>query len=577
MRKTIKNAVVAAVGTAATVAGTKTAIDMKNKKFCPVCEAKRILHKAFVNASAETGYNNGVALTPPMGWSSWNLFASKINEDLIKEIADAMKNSGLLEAGYEYVNIDDCWQSSERDSSGRLQCDKATFPGGIKALSTYVNERGLKLGLYSSNGTHTCEDYPASLYHESVDADSLAEWGIEYFKYDFCHNEPISERAPAVAFVEFSKKGEKSFVRFSARDCNLEGGARIVREDDEDKDNFEYIKGLCSRNGSFYVNVESERDEIVTMSLTIRKDPKAKNFLLATVNKKDKYYLYCPKTLAGNRVKRVQCDVKLNAGVNTIEFCNPVGSKADSAALQYELMGKELKRASKQYAEKSGEKEKPIVFSLCEWGLNRPWKWGRQAGNLWRTTPDIKPFWASVMAIYEVNVRLWKHSSIGGWNDPDMLEVGNGNLTYEENKSHFSLWCMMCAPLILGNDVRKFVKEDGTVDAENRVYKILTDRDLISIDQDRLGVQCRRVKTGMTDILVKPLEGARAAVCVFNKGKNLKNVKVDLGKIVNLGFVDLPVKGSYEIFDAWEKSSFNASGDFFAEVPSHGVKVYIIK
>ena len=577
MKKSIKTAVAAAVGTAAAAVGTKTALDMKNKKFCPVCEAKRLLHKVFVNAHTESGYNNGVAMTPPMGWSSWNLFASKINEDLIKEIADAMKNSGLLEAGYKYVNIDDCWQSSERDEQGRLQCDKATFPNGIKALSTYVNERGLKLGLYSSNGTRTCEDYPASLYHEAVDADSLAEWGIEYFKYDFCHNIPISEKAPSVAFVEFSRKGEKPFVCFSARDCSLEGGARIVREEDNDKDNYEYIKGLCSRNGSFYVNVESDREETVTLSLTIRKASDSERFLLVTVNKNEKYYLYCPKTLTSDRVKRAQCDIRLSAGINTVEFCNPVGSKADSAALQYELMGRELKRAAKQYAEKTGAKEKPIVFSLCEWGFNRPWKWGRQAGNLWRTTPDIKPFWASVMAIYEVNVRLWKHSACGGWNDPDMLEVGNGNLTYEENKSHFSLWCMMCAPLILGNDVRKFIKEDGTVDKENRVYKILTDKNLIAINQDKLGLQCRRIKCGVVDVLVKPLDGAKVAVCVFNKSKNHKNVKVDLGKISNLGFVDLPVKGSYEVFDAWEKNTFTASNDFSAELPGHGVKVYIIK
>ena len=263
--------------------------------------------------------------------------------------------------------------------------------------------------------------------------------------------------------------------------------------------------------------------------------------------------------------------------MNTVEFCNPVGSRADSAALQYELMGRELKRASKQYAERTGEKEKPIVFSLCEWGVNKPWKWGRQAGNLWRTTPDIRPTWGSVLMIYEANVRLWKHASIGGWNDPDMLEVGNGNFTFEENRSHFSLWCMMCAPLILGNDVRKFIKEDGTVDKNNRVYQILTDKDLISINQDKLGIQCRRIKVGIVDVLVKPLEESKAAVCVFNKSGGEKSTKLDLNKIANLGFVDLPIKESYEVFDAWEKKTFTASESVTADTAAHGVKVYIIK
>ena len=567
---------VAAVGTGAAAAtAAVTAVKIKKKGFCPLCEAKRLLHKVCINEKAVCGYDNGVALTPPMGWSSWNLFASKINEDLIKEIADAMKNSGLVEAGYEYVNIDDCWQSSERDENGRLQCDKATFPHGMKALSEYVNSRGLKLGLYSSNGTHTCEDYPASLRHEAADADSLAEWGIEYFKYDFCHNVPIPEKAPAIAFVELSKPGEGAFVRFCARDCKLGGGARIVREEDCDKDNFEYIKGLCSRNGSFSVTVSSEEDCDAVLSLTYRKATDSERFLMATVNGKDVYHLYFNKSLSANRVKRLQCDIKLYEGENVIEFQNPVGSKMDSAAIQYTLMGKELKRAAKEYAEKNGTEEKPIVFSICEWGLNQPWKWARRAGNLWRTTPDIKPIWASVLSIYEANVRLWKYSDIGGWNDPDMLEVGNGNLTNDENMAHFSLWCMMCAPLILGNDVRKFIRPDGTVDTESRVYRILTNKTMISVNQDKLGVQCRRIKAGLLDVLVKPLENSRVAVCVFNKLGGEKSACVDLNKIANLGFVNLPRKNEYDVLDVWAEESFVSGGTINATVAPHGVKVYI--
>lgn len=567
---------------AATVAGVATAgaaaaaAVMKKKNICPICEAKRLLHKLSINEKADNGYDNGVALTPPMGWSSWNLFASKINEDLIKEIADAMKNSGLLDAGYKYVNIDDCWQSSERDENGKLQPDKATFPHGMKALSEYVNSLGLKLGLYSSNGTHTCEDYPASLRHEAVDADTFAEWGIEYFKYDFCHNVPISEKAPAVAFVEFSKPGETAFAKFSARDCVLKDGARIVREDDCDNDNFEYVKGLCSRNGSFSVTVESDEDCDAVLTLTIKKAD-CERFLCAKVNEKKEHHLYFPKNNASDRVKRVQCDIKLVKGENTVEFYNPVGSRMDSSAIQYTLMGEELKRASKEYAEKNNTQEKPIVFSLCEWGLNRPWKWARRAGNLWRTTPDIKPFWVSILSIYEFTVRLWKYSSIGGWNDPDMLEVGNGNLTNDENTAHFSLWCMLCAPLILGNDVRKFIKPDKTVDTESKVFKIITNKTMIGINQDRLGVQCRRIKTGLIDVLVKPLENSRVAVCVLNKAPSERNASVDLEKIANLGFVNLQKKSGYKVFDVWEEESFVSAGKIETSVPSHGVKVYIVE
>ena len=118
--------------------------------------------------------------------------------------------------------------------------------------------------------------------------------------------------------------------------------------------------------------------------------------------------------------------------------------------------------------------EKKILYSICEWGWNKPWKWGGTAGNIWRTTGDIQPNWASVMGIYEFNVRLDKYARPGAFNDPDMLEVGNGNLTFDENKAHFTLWSMMAAPLILGNDVREFIKEDGTVDKDNKILQILT-------------------------------------------------------------------------------------------------------
>ena len=152
---------------------------MKNKKFCPICFAKKIVGKTKVSQVAKGAYGNGIAMTPPMGWSSWNLFHNKISEDLIKEIADAMVDSGLAQAGYQYVNIDDCWQANERDAQGRLQCDKVNFPSGIRALTDYVNSRGVKLGIYSSNGTLTCEDYPASLRNERIDAETFAEWGVE--------------------------------------------------------------------------------------------------------------------------------------------------------------------------------------------------------------------------------------------------------------------------------------------------------------------------------------------------------------------------------------------------------------
>lgn len=576
-KKLVKATVAATVtGTVAAVAA-KAAIEIKNKKFCPICSAKKIINKARLVQCAETGYNNGVALTPPMGWSSWNLFATKINEKLIMEIADAMKNSGLADAGYRYVNIDDCWQASTRDKNGRLQCDRATFPGGIDSLVNYVNSLGLKLGIYSSNGVNTCEDYPASLRHEAIDADTFAQWGVEYFKYDFCHNIPISSKAPRVTLVEFSKLGETSFAAFKPSELSLKGLARIVIDTDVKSESGEYIVGVDSRNGSFSVNVEADSEGEYALTLTVMKDNDEERFIRAVVNGEYEYHIYSTKVRAANGYRRIQTIVKLNKGMNTVVFDNPVGSKMDSSAIQYKLMGRELKRATKEYSEKNGTDEKPIVYSICEWGLNRPWKWGREAGNLWRTTPDISANWLSVIGIYEATVRLAKYSAVGAWNDPDMLEVGNGSLTFEENKSHFSLWCMMCAPLILGNDIRKFIKPDGTVDRENKVYKILTNKAMISINQDRLGIQCRRIKFGMVDILVKPLENSKAAVCVLNKSANVKIVSIDFKAISNEGCLDLPAKETYKVYDVWGDKTFDDISAIDARVVSHGVKVYIVE
>lgn len=549
---------------------------MKNKKFCPICIAKKIIGKAQVTQVSRGAYNNGVAMTPPMGWSSWNLFRHKISEELIKEIADAMKDSGLADAGYRYVNIDDCWQASERDENGRLQCDKLNFPSGIKALSEYVNERGIKLGIYSSNGTYTCEDYPASLRNERIDAETFASWGIEYFKYDFCHNETIPSLAPWIIGVGFAKDGAGgTFAYYTYKDMKLSGSAYVVPDEAIDTKN--YVAGLDSGLGSFSVEVDAPESGEYILHIDIRKDQRKEKFIRAVVNGKEEYHLYCVSRKNWTPEGKMQTVVYLEKGNNTVTFENPVKSRMDSAALQYKLMGRELKRATKLYAEKNGVAEKPIVFSICEWGWNQPWKWGAEAGNLWRTTPDIQANWPSILALYERTVPLYKYSVPGAWNDPDMLEVGNGNLTQEENKAHFSLWCMMNAPLILGNDIRKFILPDGSVDKENAVYKILTNKEMIAINQDSLGIQCRRIKHGLIDVLVKPLMDSKVAVCVLNKTNKQNGTEIKLSDIANLGFVSLPKKNGYSVHDVWDNKFSEGTTTISSAPEAHGVKVYIIE
>ena len=536
--------------------------------------AKKAVNSVKFNDSIVETYDNSVALTPPMGWSSWNLFRNKINEDLIYETAKALKDSGLADCGYKYVNIDDCWQSSMRDKNGRLQGDLSSFPNGIKNLAERVNSLGLKLGIYSSNGTLTCEDLPASLGKEAIDADTFAEWGIEYFKYDFCHNVPVSTSAPKIGGITVTDSLTYKETEYSIDSAILNGEAKIVNDK-----HLRYISGLSSNAGSCeFDNVcVAETGEYI-LTVIVRKAGRNEKHLDILVNGTDIYRTDLPGTKSPTPDGKHQIRIRLSEGINKIKLYNSVASRQDSAAIQYSVMGNELKRATKEFAEKNGCTEKPIVFSICEWGRNLPWRWGAMAGNLWRTTPDILPKWFSVVGIYEFNVMLYKYSGPGSWNDPDMLEVGNGSLTYEENKSHFTLWCMMAAPLILGNDIRKFIKSDGTVDKENPIYKILSNKNLIEINQDKLGIQCRRIKTnGAEDVLVKPLDGGEFALCFFNKASSLTRMECSLGEVSSMAFVGSSLSNQYEVHELWSNDLFTVADKIETTVPPHGVKIFRVR
>ena len=546
---------------------------LKNKDICPKCEVKKLLAKTQIHYTKDEKYNNGAALTPPMGWSSWNIFRHNINENVIIDIAKAVKESGLADAGYVYINLDDCWQSSMRDENGRMQGDFSTFPHGIKWLVDKINDLGLKVGIYSSNGTLTCEDLPASLYNEQIDAETFAEWGIEYFKYDYCHHVLIPTDAPYIDSISIIGEGLENELVFNAKDATLKGEAKVVNEEDGKT----YVKGLCSGLGLIeFNNIVVPNDGEYVFTLIMRKNTCKGQFCVVTVNGTDKYDFLIAEQKAFSREGRRQIKINLKAGVNTISITNPIASPMDSAAMQYERMGKELVKATKKFAEENNCEEKKILYSICEWGWNKPWKWGGKAGNIWRTTPDIQPVWGSVLGIYEVNVKLSQYASPGAFNDPDMLEVGNGKLTYEENKSHFTLWSMMAAPLILGNDIRTFIKDDGSVDKDNKVLQILTNKDVIAINQDKLGIQCKRIKAGLKDILVKPLENNEVAVCFFNKTNSNTLMSCDMADIHNVVDVALPNAESYNCKELWFKTEETVTNKITTTVAPHGVKIFRI-
>lgn len=362
----------------------------------------------WLHALPAQAWDNGLARTPPMGWNSWNRFGCNVSQQLIKEMADAMVSSGMKDVGYEYVIIDDCWQVS-RDSSGTIVADPEQFPSGIEALADYVHSKGLKLGIYTDAGTHTCQGRPGSLNYEQKDAETYAAWGVDYVKVDWCYSDGLDPRT------------------------------------------------------------------------------------------------------------------------------------------QYTLWRDVLAQV-----------ERPIVFSICNWGVDSPWTWGPSTGNLWRTTYDIQDNRDSVLDIADFNVDLAAYAGPGGWNDPDMLEVGNGGMTDMEYRSHFSLWAIMAAPLIAGNDLRN---------TSEATRSILTNSEVVTVDQDPAGIQGTRVHdSGDLEVWSKPLEASGArAVALFNRSAAAADITVNWSDI-GLAAGDATVR------DLWAHVNLGSfTNSFTANVPSHGV------
>ncbi|SDR77448.1 glycoside hydrolase family 27 protein [Actinopolymorpha singaporensis] len=369
--------------------------------------------------AAGSGLDHGLDLslapTPPMGWNNWNTTNDRpeFNEEMVLATADFFVSSGLRDAGYVYINLDDCWALPERDRHGDLVPDPVRFPHGIAAVADYVHSKGLKFGIYTSAGSHTCSPvgFPGALDHEEQDALLFASYGVDYLKYDNCHNE-----------------GRDAVQRYT----------------------------------------------------------RMRDALLAT--------------------------------------------------------------------------GRPIVYSICEWGQNSPWTWARGVGHLWRTTGDIEDTWASMLAIAKQNLALAEYAGPGHWNDPDMLEVGNGGMNDVEYRSHFSLWAVMAAPLLIGSDLRTVTPQ---------TMEILLNTEVIALDQDPLGVQGAPVRSeGGLHVLAKPLADGGRGVALFNETDQAARI------VTTAAEVGLPAADGYQVRDLWAHETQKCGGTVEAEVPAHGTAVY---
>ncbi|MFG2043560.1 glycoside hydrolase family 27 protein [Dactylosporangium sp. NPDC048998] len=367
-------------------------------------------------------YDNGLARTPPMGWNDYNAHGLDVTEDVIRHSADLLVTSGLRDAGYVYVNVDDGWMAGSRDAGGNLRADPARFPHGIRALADYVHARGLRLGVYADAGVRTCGGLPGSLGHERQDARQFAAWGVDYLKYDNCY--------------------------------------------------------------------------------------------------------------AGPGCDQTSCD-----------HGDEVAARERYAAMRDAL----------------ADAGRPIVFSLCNWGAERVWAWGPGYGNLWRTTADLAPTYASLLAVFHATVGLGGYAGPGGWNDPDMLEVGNG-MTATEDRAELSLWAAMAAPLIAGADLAT---------AGAATLADLANPGVIAVDQDPLGRPARLISAaGGLDVLARPLANGDVAVVLFNETGTAATITTGAAR------AGAPAAARYTLHDLWAGTTATTTGPIAATVPAHGAAMF---
>ncbi len=377
-----------------------------------------------------------IALTPPMGWNSWNCFAGAVSDEKVRAAAEAMVNSGLIDHGWTYINIDDTWEvragepeANRRDADGRIKTN-AKFPD-MKALADYIHSRGLRAGLYSSPGPATCAGFTASYQFEEKDAEQYADWGFDYLKYDWCSYGKIADG--------------------------------------------------------------------------IRKQPNP-----------------------------------------------PTALEIDQHP--YDVMHEALLRQNRD-----------ILFSLCQYGMGDVWQWGDQVGgNCWRTTGDISDNWSSMSGIGFNQNGHEKFAGPGHWNDPDMLVVGKvgwgpslhpTHLTPNEQYTHITLWSLLSAPLLIGCDMTQL--DDFTLG-------LLTNDEVIAVDQDPLGKQAARVAVdGNGEVWAKDLQDGGKAVGLFDRGE------IPITVIVK--WSDLGLDGKQPVRDLWRQKDLGEfDGQYSVEIPRHG-------
>ncbi|KLO14275.1 glycoside hydrolase [Schizopora paradoxa] len=379
--------------------------------------------------ASQNAPSRAIGKLPALGWNTWNAYRCNINESNVLAAADQFISLGLKDAGYTYVNIDDCWSNHTRDSKGRLVVDNEKFPNGMSHVVDKIHSLGLKAGIYSDAGVMTCAKYPGSLGHEAEDATSFSEWGFDYLKYD---------------------------------NCNVP----------------KYLKDTIPPDGDWFKSNSSKRFQAMSEQLIIQ--------------------------------------------------------------------------------------PRPIEYSLCIWGEAKVWQWGARVGHSWRILGDSRPVWDYIMTATRVNVEILDYVDFYSHNDMDMMEIGNGNLTIQEQRTHFAIWAFMKSPILIGTDMNKLSEEQ---------LKIITNEQLLAFSQDETFGKPAKPFYNIADPAMRSPPEYYAGesskgmhVFIINTGDERSRKSVDLASVPGLSGL------RFEVFDMWTNEKLDVvegRETFEIELDSH--------
>jgi alpha-galactosidase len=395
-----------------------------------------IVHSALGSAPT-AGPSQATGRLPALGWNTWNAYHCGISESVILAAANQFVSLGLKDAGYQYINIDDCWASQNRDSStNKIVPDPSKFPNGISGVANKIHALGLKIGIYSDAGTKTCAGFPGSLGNENLDAATFTAWGIDYLKYDNCN-----------------------------------------------------VPSNWSDNG-------------------------------------------------------------IPAGGDMYN---------SNSAIRYRQMAGALAAQSR-----------PIQLDICIWGQATVWEWGARVGHSWRMSGDAGPTWTYIMNIITRNVAHLSSIGFFGHNDMDMMEIGNGALTLQEQRTHFAAWAFLKSPILLGTDLSRL---------STTQLAIIKNAELLAFHQDsQHGGPAKPFKATSSAPTTSPPE--------YYAGNSTKGTHVFIintsGSAVtkNFTFANIPglPSGPYQMHDMWAGQDISGTfnGSYSVRVAAHDTAAYLI-